>query len=193
MATSTTDFETLLSRLRLGDEDAAWDLVCEYGPHVVAVLRRRLNGQIRARVDSQDLAQAVWKSFFLGLGDMQDIRSPEQLIAALVRMAHYKLLNAYRDQLYAPRRGAVQEVPFVPQDGEGERIAGRVATPSQFAIARERWQEMLRQGSPEEQEVLRRRMRGDTFENIADSLGISTRTVQRVVAGLWREHCHDKT
>jgi RNA polymerase sigma factor (sigma-70 family) len=192
MATSTTDFESLLERLRLGDEDAAWELVCEYGPHVMAVLRRRLRNQIRVRIDSQDLAQAVWKSFFIGIGDMAEIRSPEQLMAALVRMAHCKLLNAYRDQLYAQVRGAVQEVPFVPQDADGERIAGREATPSQFAIARERWQQMLKEKSPEQQEVLRRRMCGESYEAIADSLGISARTVQRVVGDLWREHCHDE-
>jgi RNA polymerase sigma factor (sigma-70 family) len=192
MATSSMDFETLLGRLRLGDEDAAWDLVCEFGPHVVAVLRRRLKNQIRVRIDSQDLAQAVWKSFFLGIGDMAEIRSPDQLIAALIRMAQCKVLNAYRDQLYTDCRGAVREVPFVSQDADGERIAGREATPSQFAIARERWQQMLRERSPEQQEVLRRRMTGESFEAIADSLGISARTARRVVGDLWREHCHDQ-
>jgi RNA polymerase sigma factor (sigma-70 family) len=192
MATTSTDFETLLGRLRLGDEDAAWELVCEYGPHVVAVLRRKLNSQIRARLDSQDLAQAVWKSFFLGIGDMVEIRSPEQLMAALVRMAQYKLIDAYRRQLYTGSRCAVREVPFLPQEADGELVAGREATPSQFAIARERWQQMLRERSPEQQEVLRRRMTGESFEAIADSLGISARTARRVVGDLWREHCHDE-
>lgn len=192
MATTSMDFESLLGRLRLGDEDAAWDLVCEYGPHVVAVLRRRLRNQIRVRIDSQDLAQAVWKSFFLAIGDMSEIRSPEQLIAALVRMAQYKLTDAYRRQLYAPSNGALREVPFVTNEEEGQQIAGREATPSQFAIARERWQQMLRERSPEQQEVLRRRMTGESFEAIADSLGISARTARRVVGDLWREHCHDQ-
>jgi RNA polymerase sigma factor (sigma-70 family) len=192
MATTSTDFESLLGRLRLGDEDAAWDLVCEYGPHVVAVLRRRLRNQIRVRVDSQDLAQAVWKSFFLGIGDMAEIRSPEQLMAALVRMAQHKLIDAYRGQLYAVSNGAVREVPFISHDTQGEQFCGREATPSQFAIARERWQQMLKERSPEQQEVLRRRMTGESFEAIADSLGISARTARRVVGDLWREHCHDQ-
>lgn len=192
MATSITDFESLLGRLRLGDEDAAWELVCEYGPHVVAVLRRRLKSQIRVRIDSQDLAQAVWKSFFLGIDDMTEIRSPEQLMAALVRMAHYKLTDAYRRHLYAVESGAVREQPFVRQDETGDQVPGREATPSQFAIARERWQQMLSERSPEQQEVLRRRMTGESFEAIADSLGISARTARRVVGDLWREHCHDQ-
>jgi DNA-directed RNA polymerase specialized sigma24 family protein len=156
------------------------------------VLRRKLRNQIRVRIDSQDLAQAVWKSFFLGIGDLGEIQSPEQLIAALLHLAHCKVLNAYRDQLYTGRRGAVQEVPFVPCDADGERIAGREATPSQFAIAREQWQQMLQNRSPEQQEVLRRRMSGESFQDIAYSLGISERTVRRVVGDLWRELCDDQ-
>jgi RNA polymerase sigma factor (sigma-70 family) len=191
MATTSMDFESLLLRLRLGDEDAAWDLVCEYGPHVVAVLRRKLKNQIRARIDSQDLAQAVWKSFFLGIDEIAQIRSPEQLMAALIRLAHCKLLNAYRDQLYAPIRGVAREVHFVSQEA-GERFAGREATPSAFAIARERWQQMLKERSPEQQEVLRRRMTGESYQAIANSLGISARTARRVVGDLWREQIHDQ-
>ncbi|MEX2137696.1 MAG: sigma-70 family RNA polymerase sigma factor [Pirellulales bacterium] len=192
MATTSTDFETLLERLRLGDEDAAWELVCEYGPHVMAVLRRRLKSQIRARIDSQDLAQAVWKSFFLGIGDMAEIRSPEQLMAALVRLAQYKLWDAYRDQLYTASRAAHREKRLTPHNEDGDQIPGREGTPSQFAIARERWQQMLSERSPEQQEVLRRRMTGESFEAIAGSLGISARTARRVVGDLWREHCHDE-
>ncbi len=151
MATSTSEFEILLERLRGGDEDAAWQLVCEYGPHVVAVVRRRLRRQIRARLDSQDLVQAVWKSFFFDLPGMEEIRSPEQLIKLLVEFAHNKVVDAYRQHLFAERRRAGLESPLPPQDElerdtaeePGDDFPGRAATPSQFAVAREEWQRML--------------------------------------------------
>jgi RNA polymerase sigma-70 factor (ECF subfamily) len=192
MSTAATDFETLLNRLRLGDEHAAGQLVSEYGPHVMAVVRRRLNRQIRVRLDSQDLAQTIWKSFFLNIVEMTKVRSPEELIGRLVGMAQHKLTDAYRRHLYAAYNGAVHERPLEPKDSQGERIASSGATPSQFAIMHERWQKLLADASPLARKVLRRRMKGETFEDIAASLGISARTARRAVADLCDENCHDK-
>jgi RNA polymerase sigma factor (sigma-70 family) len=202
MATSTSDFETLLERLRTGDEEAAWQLVCEYGPHVVAVVRRRLRRQIRARLDSQDLVQAVWKSFFLDMPGIADLRSPEQLIKLLVELTQNKVVDAYRHHLYAERRRAAQEEAALHEENpecerwpaeNGVEIIGRDATPSQFAMAREHWQRMLHERPVVHQEVIRRRLMGQTYESIAATLGISERTARRVIGDLWQEQCHDQT
>lgn len=192
MSTTSADFETLLNRLRIGDEDAAWQLVCEYGPHVMAVVRRRMNRQIRVRLDSQDLAQAVWKSFFVDVACMSRIRSPEELMGHLVRMTQHKLIDAYRRHLYAANSGAIHERPLDLDDSQGERIASPEGTPSQFAIMRERWQKMLADASPMARKILRRRMKGESFEEIAASLGISARSAKRAVAELWDENGHGK-
>jgi RNA polymerase sigma factor (sigma-70 family) len=191
-ATSSTEFEILLDRLRSGDDDAAWQLVCEYGPHVLAVVRRMINRQIRVRLDSQDLAQTVWKSFFFNIVEMTKVRSPDELIGTLVQMTRHKVIDAYRRHLFAAGNGAVRERPLFERDAEGERIPGPEGTPSQFAMVRERWQRMLSERTPVHQEVLRRRMTGQTYESIAASLGISERTARRVVLELLREECHDE-
>jgi RNA polymerase sigma factor (sigma-70 family) len=191
-STSSTEFEMLLDRLRSGDDDAAWQLVCDYGPHVLAVVRRMINRQIRVRLDSQDLAQTVWKSFFFNIVELTKVRSPDELIGTLVQMTRHKVIDAYRRHLFAAGNGAVREKPLVDRDAEGERIPGPDGTPSQFAMVRERWQRMLSERKPVHQEVLRRRMTGQSFEDIAASLGISERTARRVVLDLWREECHDE-
>jgi RNA polymerase sigma factor (sigma-70 family) len=191
-SSSSTEFETLLERLRGGDEDAAWQLVCEYGPHVTAVVRRMIRSQMRVRLDSQDLAQTVWKSFFFNIVHLTNVATPEELIKTLVRMTQHKVMDAYRRQLYAVGNGAMSETPLIDRDDQGERIPGRPGSPSQFAMVRERWERMLRQRPPVHQEVLRRRMTGQSFESIAASMGISERTARRVVGELWREHCHDE-
>jgi RNA polymerase sigma-70 factor (ECF subfamily) len=189
---SSNDFVLLLDRLRSGDEDAAWTLVYEYGPHIIAVIRRRLKSEMRARVDSQDLSQAVWKSFFVDLPGRADIQSPEQLIQALVQMAHHKLVDAYRRQLYALSRGAIREQPFQHDDEGGAQLPGRDPTPSQLAIARELWSKMLRSRSAEEREILHHRLGGQTYDDIGDLLGVSPRTARRVVGELWREQGYDE-
>ena len=182
----------LLARLRSGDEDAAWQLVDEYGPHVMAVVRRRLNRQIRVRLDSQDLAQAVWKSFFFDIASLTDIRSPEELIRLLVGMTQNKVNDAYRRNLYTAYNGAVRERRLALEDSQDEGLASAEGTPSQFAIMRERWQKLLTGAPPLARKILRRRMKGETYEAIAAELDISPRTAQRLVADLWDEHSHDK-
>jgi DNA-directed RNA polymerase specialized sigma24 family protein len=151
-----------------------------------------MNRQIRVRLDSQDLAQAVWKSFFFDIGKLTDIRSPEELIGLLVGMTQHKVIDAYRRQLYSARNGAVRERPLALEDTQGERVASREGTPSQFAIMREQWQRILSGASPQARKILRRRMKGETDEAIAEALGISARTVKRAVADLWDENRHDE-
>jgi DNA-directed RNA polymerase specialized sigma24 family protein len=192
-SSSVTEFEKLLDRLRRGDDDAAWQLVGEYGPHVTAVVRRMIRTQMRVRVDSQDLAQTVWKSFFLNIEEMTNVRTPEELIKTLVRVTQHKVQDAYRRQLYLARNGAMRERQLEAHDLDEERIPGSDGTPSQFAIVRERWQRMLSVRKPVHQEVLRRRMTGESFESIAASMGISERTARRVVLALWRRVSHDET
>jgi DNA-directed RNA polymerase specialized sigma24 family protein len=115
-SSSVTEFEKLLDRLRRGDDDAAWQLVGEYGPHVTAVVRRMIRTQMRVRVDSQDLAQTVWKSFFLNIEEMTNVRTPEELIKTLVRVTQHKVQDAYRRQLYLARNGAMRERQFEARD-----------------------------------------------------------------------------
>jgi hypothetical protein len=139
------------------------------------------------------LAQAVWKSFFFDIAKLADVRSPEELIGLLIGMTQHKVIDAYRRQLYSARNGAVRERPLALEDSQSERVASRQGTPSQFAIMREQWQKMLARATPLARKILRRRMKGETDEAIAASLGISARKLNRVVADLWDENCHDES
>ena len=58
------EFTSLMQRVHQGDEDAAWELLDEYGPHVINVVRRVLTSRMRSKADSTDFAQSVWASFF---------------------------------------------------------------------------------------------------------------------------------
>ena len=39
--------ETLLAEVEAGSQDAAWELIEKYGPHVKAVVRSRMNRRMR--------------------------------------------------------------------------------------------------------------------------------------------------
>lgn len=186
-----TRFQELINRVRTGDEDAASQLVADYGNHVMAAVRFRLGRRIRIRCDSHDIAQAIWKSFF-ELAEKQQIDSPQQLVAILAAMSMNKLSDAYRKHLVAKPRAMSRE-DRRPLKLNDRRLPDDNTTPSQFAIARERFHQIFSSRTPTEQEVIRKRIAGHTFEDIGASLGISERTARRVIEKLWEEHAHDET
>jgi RNA polymerase sigma factor (sigma-70 family) len=182
----TTSFESLLDQVRHGSEEAAWQLIEEYGSHILSVVRRQLDREMRARLDSQDLVQAVWKSFFTDRDRMEAIVSPQQLIAFLASMARNKVIDEFRRNIRTSKRDIERE------DGEirNEKLdyqRGRDPTPSQVAIARERWSSMLAERSNLHQQIIRLRLSGASFEAIATQLEINERTARRVIDQLWQE------
>ena len=69
-------------------------------------------------------------------------------------------------------------------DQEGilaKSVASKDPTPSQFAMARERWVRMLRSLPERHRQVIRMRLMGRSTGAIATTLGVSERTVQRVI------------
>ena len=70
MPSFESDFRTLLAGIRSGSEEAAWQLIEQYGPHIRRIVRRRLDRRLRSQFDSVDFVQAVWASFF---------REPDQI------------------------------------------------------------------------------------------------------------------
>jgi hypothetical protein len=98
-------FESLISRIRAGDEHAAVELVRIYEP----LIRREVRLQIRDRrlyrlFESLDLSQSVLGSFFArtALGEY-DLETPGHLIKLLVAMTRNKVATAAKRQ-YRKRR-----------------------------------------------------------------------------------------
>jgi len=190
---AASEFELLLVRARARDDEAAWELIARYGPHVVAVVRRKLSRQVRARLDSQDIVQAVWKSFFFDMAGIDEIQSPEQLMKVLIQMTHNKVVDAYRRHVVAEQRGTGRECSLDSVNEPGLRLRSSDPTPSAFAIAKERWQQMIGGRTPVHQSVIRMRMAGETFESISSQLQISERTARRVIEDLRQDQDHDET
>jgi RNA polymerase sigma factor (sigma-70 family) len=180
-----------MDRVKTGDEEAASQLVADYGDHVMAAVRFRLGRRIRVRVDSHDLAQAIWKSFF-ELAEAQSIDSPQQLVAILAAMSVNKLNDAVRRHIVAQPRALSRE-DRRPLKVNDRRLPSDDATPSQLAMARERFRQIFSKRTSTEQQVIRLRMAGHTFEDIGQSLGINERTARRVIEKLWEEHGRDET
>ncbi len=61
MGNGAADFSELISRVRGGSQEAAWELITEYGDLVLRAVRKRLPDDLRRAFDSQDsFSQAIF-------------------------------------------------------------------------------------------------------------------------------------
>jgi RNA polymerase sigma factor (sigma-70 family) len=174
------EFRELLRRAREGSDEAAWDLVETYGPYIIRTIRHTLSRELRGKFDSDDFAQAVWASFFGSPEQLAGVNEPRQLVGLLATMARNKVIDEMRRRFQTQRYATRREQPLA--DGSsGPQLKSREPTPSQFAMARERWTRLLQSQPEQYQQVIRLKLMGKTNRSIADELGISEKTVKRVL------------
>src|ERR1700722_4643922 len=95
MAETGGEFQDLIRRIRAGDQDAASEFVRLYEPAIRRAARIRiLDPRLAPQLDSADIAQSVFKSFFLraALGQY-DLTKPNQVVNLLVAMSRNKLAD----------------------------------------------------------------------------------------------------
>jgi RNA polymerase sigma-70 factor (ECF subfamily) len=178
------DVRALLARIQQGDEDAARELLGRYESKVRMVVRRQLPRLLRSRFDSLDFLQSVWGSFFhrirTGSNDLDEERN---LIAFLAWAARNKVIDEYR-RAASQRQDIHRESPLRNAPQEGTEFAAPDETPSQVASARETFGK-LRELLPEDRRViLELKVDGFSCREIGERLGVSERTVQRVLEDL---------
>jgi len=176
------EFNRLIEEIRNGSQDAAWDLLERVGPHVQRVVRHMLNKELRSKFDSMDFVQAVWASFFVNRNQIVSFTRPEQLVRFLVSMARNKVISENRRRILTEKYDVRRE-RSADQLGEKNFEAPTPfgSSPSQFAMARECWQQLL-QNQPElSRQILLRKYMGEKNEEIAEKLGINRKTVTRVL------------
>lgn len=162
-------FQSLIERVRAGDESAAAELVRRYEPMVRRAARVRLTDPRLGRVlDSMDICQSVMASFFVraALGQYE-LNSPDQLLKLLATMARNKLANQAHAQR-ATRRDVRREQHG---DDQAAAVADRGATPSRQIAARELLDAARARLSAEEIRLLERRQDGEPWDSIAAAEG----------------------
>lgn len=190
MADTPGDFLDLMRRVRERDERAAEELYQKYGCHILKVVRRRLHQPLRTRFDSTDFLQSVWTTFFADAARAGTFESPKELIGFLVKVAVRKVAGAYRrglqtakDQLHRER--SLDDRPRDGDDGSLQNfVAGSDPTPSQEAVAHERWQRLLDGQPAVVRHVLILRREGYTNEEIARMMHVTPKTIQRLLRRL---------
>jgi len=174
-----------MERIEAGSQEAAWEMLEVYGPHVQRYIRRSLNPLMRSKFDSVDFAQVVWASFFREPGRIRRLDTPEQLMGYLASMARHKVVGEVRHRMYSDKRDLNREV-FIEDSPESEdrALTARDPTPSAVAIARERWTQMLDEQPETVRQIVELRFHGASFVEIAAQLQLNERTVRRAIERL---------
>jgi RNA polymerase sigma-70 factor (ECF subfamily) len=184
----TSDLPRFLARIQAGDEAAARELLARYESEVRLVVRRQLPRLLRSRFDSLDFMQSVWGSFFRrvrGAGGPAEFEDSRHLVAFLARAAKNKVIDEYR-RAASQKNDMHREEPLWGEEGRPKDVPGPVDTPSQVAQAHEVFGR-LRELMPEDRrQVLEMKAAGLSSRDIGERLGISERTVQRVLEELRR-------
>lgn len=178
-----------LERIRAGDDDAARELLTRYEAEVRLVVRRQLPRLLRSRFDSLDFLQSVWGSFFrrmrngeAGRAEFEDSR---HLVAFLARAAKNKVIDEYR-RAASQKQDMHREEPLWVEGDRPRELEGKGDTPSQIVEAREELERLRGLLPRERQEILDLKADGLSSHDIGLRLGISERTVQRVIEDLRR-------
>jgi RNA polymerase sigma factor (sigma-70 family) len=180
------EFAELMERVRQGSEDAVRELLDKYGPYVVWAVRKKLNKQMRSKVDSVDFTQAVWASFFANRALAERLDRPEALIAFLVQVAKNKVVDEFRRLFHTQKHNLNRERSLAGSAAfEAGQLAGRVPTPSQIAVTNELQDKLLAGHPPHYQQILEYRRLGMTQEEIAARMNLSVRTIQRAMQKLF--------
>jgi len=176
-----SSFEAAFARACQGSDADLQHLLDEYGAYIQRVVRSRLDTRLRPKFDSLDFVQMVWASFFAQPGALMRFNNnPRQLLKYLATMARNKVVDEERRRLSDNNRYRATGEQFLGEH-DSEVAERRSDTPSQCAIARERLQLLESTDSEQEREIMKLRMRGLSYIEIAARLGINERTVRKIV------------
>lgn len=186
-----TEFERLMAEVAAGSEDAVTQLAEIYTPYILRAVRRSLQGQVRFKLESQDVAQSLWASLLLQRGDIVRLRTSEELIAFLTQAAKNKAIDKAR-YLRAQKRDVARETRFEDLNASstnsrpslGPPLFSRDPTPSTVVGFREMWRNMLANASERDRQIVTMLLEGNTFQQVGEILSIHERTVRRTVQKL---------
>ncbi len=182
----SSELGEFLKRIQAGDEGAACELLQRFEAEVRLVVRRQLPKLLRSRFDSLDFLQSVWGSFFRRMrSSPTEFEDSRHLVAFLARAAKNKVIDEYRRA--ASRKHDMHREESLWGDGSRPKdVAASLDSPSEIAQAREVFGR-LRELVPEQRRsILELKAEGLSSKDIGEKLGISERTVQRVIEDLRR-------
>jgi RNA polymerase sigma factor (sigma-70 family) len=188
----SSGFEVLIRRIGEGSDEAVWELLNRYSANILRVVRRHLPAELRPKVDSVDIVQSVWKSLLRKGEGFDHIASAEQFIGYISRVAQYKVFEAHRHFTKYAQFDIRREAPMGRPKHSGEEVGDELGDcidprshdPGEVLHALESWSLAMEKAGERGQRVVQLRLRGMTYQEIAEETGLSAITVRRTLASV---------
>ncbi|QDV64933.1 RNA polymerase sigma factor [Crateriforma conspicua] len=167
--------DLLVDRFRNGDERAADDLYERYAHRLIGLIASRMNERLRTRTEPEDVLQSVLRSVFMGVRSGQ-YNAPEgaTLWNLMSVIAVRKVRNHYRAMLTQRRDAKV----FSLDDPESWDDAVGDESLQLFETS---FRELIEPLRADEQQIVTLRLQMHTVEEIAQIIGRSRRSVERIL------------
>lgn len=174
-AAPATD-SSLLCRLQGGNAEAATLLYFRYAEQLTALAETNLSPVLAARVSPEDIVQSVFRTFFrrVALGQYE-VPGGEDLWKLFLVIALNKIRRAAEHHRAARRD--VRRTPQGAADAEPEKGRDENA----LTVLRLVLEELLAPLPPSHRAIVERRVEGWEVAEIAEAVGRSKRSVERVL------------
>jgi RNA polymerase sigma-70 factor (ECF subfamily) len=179
-------FADFLARLHNKEDAAAKELFSRFTRQLIALALRHIDTPLRHKVDTEDVVQSAYKSFFLryGAGNL-DVVNWNSLwgLLAVITVRKCAERAAYHR---AERRDVAREVSQARQDEAGPWLEpyGREPTPPEAAVLAETVDQLLSSLDEHERPVLELSLQGFSTREISEQLGRAERTVRLLREGI---------
>lgn len=178
------DLQELSSFSGIPPEQFAAAVFDRYAQRLMSVARDRLGAQLRSKVSPEDVVQSAFKSFFRRQDEFQFQRDGSDGLWGLLVVITVRKCTKWADVFGAEKRSASREVSLNAESPSGNQwfdVVAREPGPVEAAILSELVDRLLGRLDPRHQQILSLRMQGYEFEEIAEQVETSCRTVARVV------------
>lgn len=180
MSTSDTS-RLLLDRYHAGESKAAAELFDRYASRLRGLVRRRMSAGLQHRVDPEDVVQSALRSFFVrAIPDEYVLQRAGDLWRLLAAITLSKLRRQVEVHT-AAKRSVARETRLTDGLDDFASLADREPQPGEELALLEELEQVMQACSPAERHALQMRLAGETFEDIARSMGRSQRTVRRLL------------
>ena len=184
MFSQEQEFQTLLVEIQQGSEEAARRFLDVYGEHILRVIRSRLHRKLRPKFDSDDFLQDVLVSFFHDPPPPGAFQESKAFFKYLTRMAQNKVIDQVRGGLAQKRDFQRENSLQGSARVEALGVVGPDPTPSEQAVANEKWVNLVKDQPPKLQRALELLRQGHSHVEIARELDMNVKMVQRLVQKL---------
>ncbi len=184
------DWERLIQGLTHGDSDVLRSFYAEYGPMLRNIADSRLAPGMRRRFDADDVIQSTFRTFFrraqVGYFQFEDNQRLWNLLCAITLTKLREKARFHQRK----SRGVGREVPVDAGDDSGDAghgDSGLVAggpTPDSAAEFADTFDMLVTSLDEDERKLIDLKLQDQTNDEAAEALGISERTVRRMLSRL---------